>query len=102
MVAQMTQPFHPLPFSPPNWYFSREFPRVSFPRHNCCFFRERAAPPPPPSPPPPPQVLQASKALKELVNRCNADDGLSKCVISDICKTFNLNTHDVLIYKKSA
>ncbi|GAB2222171.1 hypothetical protein Drorol1_Dr00013374 [Drosera rotundifolia] len=49
-----------------------------------------------------PWVLQPSKALEELVNRGNADDGLSKCVISDICKTFGLNTHDVLKYKKSA
>lgn len=45
-------------------------------------------------------VLQPSKQLEELVHSGNADDGLSKCVIIDICKTFELNPQEVLRYQK--
>ncbi|GAB4841900.1 hypothetical protein Ancab_011856 [Ancistrocladus abbreviatus] len=49
----------------------------------------------------PPWVLQASKELEELLRHGEVDDGLSKCIILDICKNFELNAHDVLKYKKS-
>ncbi|KAL9260558.1 hypothetical protein AKJ16_DCAP19652 [Drosera capensis] len=49
-----------------------------------------------------PWVLRASKELEDLVSRGNADDGLSNCALSDICKAFGLNSHDVLKYAKSA
>ncbi|GAB2271402.1 hypothetical protein Dimus_006241 [Dionaea muscipula] len=48
-----------------------------------------------------PWVLEPSKELEEFIRRRRkADDSLSNCVISDICKTFDLNAHDVLKYKK--
>lgn len=46
-------------------------------------------------------VLQPSKELEELIRRGHGDNGLSKCAISDICKTFDLNTNDVLKYRNS-
>ncbi|GMH17556.1 hypothetical protein Nepgr_019397 [Nepenthes gracilis] len=49
----------------------------------------------------PPWVLAPSKELEELLCRANAHDGLSKCVVLDICKTFNLNSNDVFKYERS-
>ncbi|XP_050230840.1 uncharacterized protein C23H3.12c [Mercurialis annua] len=48
-----------------------------------------------------PWVLQPSKELKELLQYENENNGLSKCAISKICKTFNLNTNDVLKFWRS-
>ncbi|KAA8540195.1 hypothetical protein F0562_024242 [Nyssa sinensis] len=45
--------------------------------------------------------LQPSKELEILLHQGDAHDGLSKCVISDICKTFDLNRMDVLKYRNS-
>ncbi|XP_021720369.1 uncharacterized protein C23H3.12c-like [Chenopodium quinoa] len=45
-------------------------------------------------------VLEPSKQLEELVCRGNADDGLSRCVMIDICKTFELNPQEVLRYQE--
>ncbi|GAV87313.1 Mit_KHE1 domain-containing protein [Cephalotus follicularis] len=47
-----------------------------------------------------PWVLQPSKELEELIRR-GGNDGLSKCVVSDICKAFGLNVNDVLKYRNS-
>ncbi|KAL2932841.1 Uncharacterized protein RDABS01_015960 [Bienertia sinuspersici] len=47
-----------------------------------------------------PWVLHPSKELEELIHRGNANDGLGKGVITDICKTFKLNPQEVLRYLK--
>lgn len=48
-----------------------------------------------------PWVLRPCKELEELIRRgSSSDDGVSKCVIKDICKTFELNPQDVLKYHK--
>ncbi|KNA12624.1 hypothetical protein SOVF_124030 [Spinacia oleracea] len=44
-------------------------------------------------------VFEPSKQLEELVRRGNANGGLSKCVMIDICKTFELNPQEVLRYQ---
>ncbi|XP_059645364.1 uncharacterized protein C23H3.12c [Cornus florida] len=49
----------------------------------------------------PPWVLQPSKELEKLLHHGDADDGLSKSIMSDICKTYHLNTADVIKYKDS-
>uniref|UniRef100_A0A5B6YN86 Uncharacterized protein n=1 Tax=Davidia involucrata TaxID=16924 RepID=A0A5B6YN86_DAVIN len=49
----------------------------------------------------PPWVLQPSNELENLLHHGDAHDGLSKCIISDICKTFDLNRMDVLKYRNS-
>ncbi|PSR96230.1 Protein of unknown function DUF2343 protein [Actinidia chinensis var. chinensis] len=46
-------------------------------------------------------VLQPSEELEKLVQHGDADHGLSKCILSDICKTFDLNTMDVVKYRDS-
>ncbi|XP_047340922.1 uncharacterized protein LOC124944654 [Impatiens glandulifera] len=48
-------------------------------------------------------VLQASDELEKLIKSGDAasGDGLSKCIISNICKTYDLNTIDVLKYMNS-
>lgn len=46
-------------------------------------------------------VLQPSKELEEQISRGNVNDGLSKCSVSKICKSFNLNIIDVLKYENS-
>ncbi|XP_044486197.1 uncharacterized protein LOC123211495 isoform X2 [Mangifera indica] len=46
-------------------------------------------------------VLKPSSKLDELVSRADKDDGLSKCVISEICKMYKLNTIDVVKYRNS-
>ncbi|XP_028088382.1 uncharacterized protein LOC114288954 [Camellia sinensis] len=46
-------------------------------------------------------VLRPSQELEKLIQRGDAQDGLSKCIISDVCKTFDLNTMDVLKYRDS-
>jgi len=46
-------------------------------------------------------VLQPSKELEELIQHGNVDGGLSKCMISTICKTYDLNKIDVLKYQDS-
>ncbi|KAF8393709.1 hypothetical protein HHK36_021956 [Tetracentron sinense] len=51
------------------------------------------------SSPCPPWVLQPSEELEKLLHRVDGQDGLSKCAISDICKTYDLNTKDVLKYR---
>ncbi|KAA8541567.1 hypothetical protein F0562_022719 [Nyssa sinensis] len=51
--------------------------------------------------PPTPWVLQPSKELENLLQQGDAHDGLTKCIISDICKAFDLNTMDVLKYRNS-
>lgn len=45
-------------------------------------------------------VLRPSKELEELIRRGNADDGLNKVVLTDICKTFELNPQELLKYEK--
>ncbi|XP_034209425.1 uncharacterized protein LOC117622760 isoform X3 [Prunus dulcis] len=47
------------------------------------------------------QVLQPSKELEELLHHGDEQDGLKKPAILDICKTFELNTNDVLKYRNS-
>ncbi|EEF29062.1 uncharacterized protein C23H3.12c [Ricinus communis] len=47
-----------------------------------------------------PWVLQPSKDLEKLLNYGDENNGLSKCGISNICKTFHLNTNDVLRFKR--
>ncbi|KDP40617.1 hypothetical protein JCGZ_24616 [Jatropha curcas] len=44
-------------------------------------------------------VLHPSKELEELLKYEDDNDGLKKCVISNICKTFNLNTNDVMKFR---
>ncbi|OAY36312.1 uncharacterized protein LOC110625442 [Manihot esculenta] len=44
-------------------------------------------------------VLQPSKELEELLHNGDENDGLSKCAISKICKTFNLNMIEVIKFK---
>ncbi|KAF2323686.1 hypothetical protein GH714_036602 [Hevea brasiliensis] len=44
-------------------------------------------------------VLQPSKELEELLHNGDENDGLSKCAISKICKTFNLNKIDIIKFK---
>ncbi|GFZ08169.1 hypothetical protein Acr_19g0011060 [Actinidia rufa] len=46
-------------------------------------------------------VLQPSEELEKLVQHGDADYGLSKCILSDICKTFDLNIMDVVKYRDS-
>lgn len=46
-------------------------------------------------------VLQPSKELEELIQRGDIHGGLSKCLISTICKTYDLNKIDVLKYQDS-
>ncbi|XP_052183367.1 uncharacterized protein LOC127795620 [Diospyros lotus] len=46
-------------------------------------------------------VLQPSEELDQLIRQGDAEGGLSKCIISDICKTFDLITIDVLKYRDS-
>ncbi|KAL6996174.1 hypothetical protein U1Q18_006308 [Sarracenia purpurea var. burkii] len=46
-------------------------------------------------------VLQPSKELEELIQCGNVHDGLGKCIVANICKTFDLNTMDVLKYRDS-
>ncbi|BFG24060.1 hypothetical protein CerSpe_103340 [Prunus speciosa] len=48
-----------------------------------------------------PWVLQPSKELEELLHHGDEQDGLKKPAILDICKTFELNTNDVLKYRDS-
>ncbi|XP_034209424.1 uncharacterized protein LOC117622760 isoform X2 [Prunus dulcis] len=48
-----------------------------------------------------PWVLQPSKELEELLHHGDEQDGLKKPAILDICKTFELNTNDVLKYRNS-
>uniref|UniRef100_A0A803M9N2 Uncharacterized protein n=1 Tax=Chenopodium quinoa TaxID=63459 RepID=A0A803M9N2_CHEQI len=45
-------------------------------------------------------VLEPSKRLEELVRCGNPGDGLSRCVMIDICKTFELNPQEVLRYQE--
>ncbi|KAE9467956.1 hypothetical protein C3L33_00062, partial [Rhododendron williamsianum] len=47
------------------------------------------------------KVLQPSKELEELIQRGDIHGGLSKCLISTICKTYDLNKIDVLKYQDS-
>ncbi|CAN4100045.1 unnamed protein product [Withania somnifera] len=49
----------------------------------------------------PPWVLLPSEDLQKLIRSGEANDGLSKPTISDICRRFNLNTKDVTKYKHS-
>lgn len=42
----------------------------------------------------PPLVLRPCKELEELIRRGSADGGLSQCVLTDICKSFELNPVD--------
>uniref|UniRef100_A0A5B7BKY0 Uncharacterized protein n=1 Tax=Davidia involucrata TaxID=16924 RepID=A0A5B7BKY0_DAVIN len=49
----------------------------------------------------PPWVLQPSKELENLLQHGDAHDGVNKCIVSNICKTFDLNTMDVLKYRDS-
>ncbi|KAL8098774.1 uncharacterized protein LOC141682614 [Apium graveolens] len=44
-------------------------------------------------------VLQPSKELEEQISRGHVNDSLSKCSVSKICKSFNLNIIDVLKYE---
>lgn len=46
-------------------------------------------------------VLKPSKELEELIQRGVDCEGLSKSAITDICKTFDLNTYDVLKYRNT-
>ncbi|KAJ0074744.1 hypothetical protein Patl1_33872 [Pistacia atlantica] len=46
-------------------------------------------------------VLKPSSELDELLRRADKDGGLSKCVISEICKIYKLQTIDVLKYRDS-
>lgn len=47
-------------------------------------------------------VLQASEELEKLIKSGDVSgDGLSECIISNICKTYDLNTIDVLKYMNS-
>ncbi|XP_058226951.1 uncharacterized protein LOC131335555 isoform X1 [Rhododendron vialii] len=46
-------------------------------------------------------LLQPSKELEELIQRGDIHGGLSKCLISTICKTYDLNKIDVLKYQDS-
>ncbi|KAJ8447546.1 hypothetical protein Cgig2_031159 [Carnegiea gigantea] len=48
----------------------------------------------------PPLVLRPCKELEELIRRGSADDGLKQCVLTDICKSFELNPVEVLKYQK--
>ncbi|BBG98723.1 hypothetical protein Prudu_008203 [Prunus dulcis] len=48
-----------------------------------------------------PWVLQPSKELEELLHHGDEQDGLKNPAILDICKTFELNTNDVLKYRNS-
>ncbi|KAI8544776.1 hypothetical protein RHMOL_Rhmol08G0321300 [Rhododendron molle] len=47
------------------------------------------------------KVLQPSKELEELIQRGDIHGGLSECLISTICKTYDLNKIDVLKYQDS-
>ncbi|KAG5538049.1 hypothetical protein RHGRI_025215 [Rhododendron griersonianum] len=47
------------------------------------------------------KVLQPSKELEELIQHGDIHGGLSKCLISTICKTYDLNKIDVLKYQDS-
>ncbi|PIA50477.1 hypothetical protein AQUCO_01300898v1 [Aquilegia coerulea] len=47
-----------------------------------------------------PWVLQPSEELDRFLDRLNEDDGLSKSVLSDICKAYQLDVNDVMKYKK--
>lgn len=47
------------------------------------------------------QVMQPSEQLEGLIRQQDGEDGLSKLAISAICKTFYLNTIDVLKYRDS-
>ncbi|KAJ4950069.1 hypothetical protein NE237_026901 [Protea cynaroides] len=46
-------------------------------------------------------VLRPSKELDKLIRGKDSEDGLSKCVISDICKTYDLDVNAVLKYRNS-
>ncbi|WOH04119.1 hypothetical protein DCAR_0623527 [Daucus carota subsp. sativus] len=46
-------------------------------------------------------VLLPSKELEEQISRENVNEGLSKCSVSKICKSYNLNIIDVMKYEKS-
>ncbi|GFZ11643.1 hypothetical protein Acr_23g0000280 [Actinidia rufa] len=48
-----------------------------------------------------PWVLQPSEELEKLVQHGDADHGLNQCILSDICKTFDLNTMAVVKYRDS-
>ncbi|KAK9734367.1 hypothetical protein RND81_04G135000 [Saponaria officinalis] len=47
-----------------------------------------------------PWILRPSKELEELIRRGNPDTGLAKCILIDICKTFELNPQEILKYQK--
>ncbi|KAL9235531.1 hypothetical protein vseg_010282 [Gypsophila vaccaria] len=47
-----------------------------------------------------PWILRPSKELEELIRRGNPDTGLGKCILLDICKTFELNPQEILKYQK--
>lgn len=46
-------------------------------------------------------VLSPSKELENLVRQDDANDGLSRHTIAEICKIYDLNTKDVIKYEKS-
>ncbi|XP_030535938.1 uncharacterized protein LOC115744753 [Rhodamnia argentea] len=46
-------------------------------------------------------VLLPSEQLEELTSRGKEQDGLTEAVITSICKTYKLNTNDVLKYRDS-